>query len=162
MVVMTALELTGHLADRDRWSADRCSMAATLDVVGRRATFLLLREAFYGARRYDEFVRRSELSEAVVAARLRELVDEELLVRVPYREPGQRAREGYELTPKGRELLPAIIALKQWGDRWLTDDGGPLRFDHAGCGAPVHTELRCEEGHRVDGDRIEVAVARRR
>ena len=91
---MSSVRLTGALADRDSWTAESCSLAAALEVIGRRATMLLLREAVYGARRFDEFVRRAGFTEAVTAARLRELVDEGLLERHPYQDPGQRSRAG--------------------------------------------------------------------
>ncbi|HYO02487.1 MAG TPA: helix-turn-helix domain-containing protein [Mycobacterium sp.] len=147
--------LTGALAERDSWSAAECSMAAALGVVGRRASMLLLREAFYGAHRFDEFARRAQLSEKITAARLRELVDEGLLERRPYHVAGQRSREDYHLTEKGRELLPAVLALMQWGDRWVRPDGGRVALTHTDCGAPITVEVRCTEGHPVTADGIE-------
>src|SRR5438270_13984237 len=104
---MSPVTLTGALADRDSWTAESCSLAAALDVIGRRATMLLLREAVYGARRFDEFVRRAGFTEAVTAARLRELVGEGLLERHAGHAPGQRSRAEYHLNEKGRELFPA-------------------------------------------------------
>ena len=95
---MSAVTLTGALVDRDSWTAESCSLAAALDVIGRRATMLLLREAFYGAHRFEEFVRRAGFTEAVTAARLRELVDDGLLERRPYQDRGQRSRAEYHLT----------------------------------------------------------------
>jgi DNA-binding HxlR family transcriptional regulator len=146
-----ALHLAPPLTDRDAWSAEGCSMAAALSVVGTRGVLLCLREAFYGARRFEEFTRRTTLSDAVVAARLKELVAEGLLAKRPYREPGQRAREEYVLTEKGVDLLPALVALMQWGDRWLAPEGhGPITLRHAGeCAEPVRAELRCSAGHPV-------------
>jgi DNA-binding HxlR family transcriptional regulator len=143
------VHLTGELDPRDGWAATRCSVAAALGVVGKRSSLLLLREAFYGATRFDEFARRVGISEPVAAARLRELVDEGLLVREPYREQGQRTRHGYRLTPKGAELFPVLVALMQWGDRWVHEDGGPVELRHHGCGEPVGVEVRCAAGHRV-------------
>jgi len=158
---MATIALTGVLADRDTWTADHCSMAAALGVVGKRATFLLLREAAYGATRFDEFVRRAQLSEAVVATRLRELTDEGLLERVPYREEGARTRQGYELTEKGRELLVVIVALMRWGDRWVAPDGGRVDLHHTGCGGRVEARLQCEHDHDVEPGDLELAVRRR-
>ncbi len=145
------------MADRDAWSAESCSMAAALGVVGTRGSMLCLREAFYGARRFEEFVRRTGLSEAVASARLRELVQEGLLCKQPYREPGQRAREEYVLTDKGVDLFPALVALMQWGDRWLTRDGqGPVALRHAGtCAAPVRVVARCADGHDLGPGDVE-------
>jgi DNA-binding HxlR family transcriptional regulator len=146
---MTSLTLTGGLSDRDSWQADDCSMAAALDVVGRRASLLLLREAFYGAHRFEEFSRRAKLSEKITAMRLRELVDEGLLEKRAYHEPGQRSREDYHLTDKGEELLPALLALMRWGDRWVRTDGGRVSLSHKGCGEPIEVEIRCGENHAV-------------
>jgi DNA-binding HxlR family transcriptional regulator len=156
------MTLKGALSERDSWSATDCSMAAALEVVGRRASMLLLREAFYGAHRFDEFARRAQLSEKITAARLKELVDEGLLERRPYHVAGQRSREDYHLTDKGQELLPALLALMQWGDRWVRPDGGRIALTHVGCGAPITVEVRCTEGHSVAAGGIEAARRRRR
>jgi DNA-binding HxlR family transcriptional regulator len=101
------------------------------------------------------------IAEAVAAKRLRELVDAGLLERQPYREPGQRTRHEYRLTAKGRDLVPAALALMQWGDRYLSDDdGGPLALRHTGCGSPVAVRVRCEAGHDVPLDELGVGVNR--
>ena len=142
--------LTGVLAPREGWRASGCSLARAIDVVSTRSAFLLIREAFYGTTRFDDFAERAGISEPVCAARLRELVDEGLLAREQYQEPGQRARPAYRLTEKGAGLFPALAALMQWGDRWLTEDGGPVEFRHRDCGAPVEAELRCAAGHRTE------------
>ncbi len=163
---MAPLSLTGPLADRDAWSAAGvCSLGRALDVLGTRSSLLLLREAAYGTTRFDDFARRVGLGDAATSARLRELVADELLERVPYRDPGQRTREGYELTERGRDLVVALAALMQWGDRWLQPDGAPVALRHADCGAPVRIEARCADGHAVGPDELEVELgpgARRR
>lgn len=142
--------LTGVLAPRERWQANACSLAKAIDVVSTRSAFLLIREAFYGTTRFDDFAARAGISEPVCAARLRELVGAGLLTREEYREPGQRARRAYRLTDKGAGLFPALAALMEWGDRWLTEDGGPVEFRHRDCGEPVEVELRCAAGHRTE------------
>jgi DNA-binding HxlR family transcriptional regulator len=157
---MSSVTLTGALADRDSWTAKSCSLAAALDVIGRRATMLLLREAFYGAHRFDEFVRRAGFTEAVTAARLRELVDDGLLERRPYQDPGQRSRDEYHLTQKGRDLFPAIVALMRWGDKWVRPDGGRVAFTHADCGAPIDVGVRCAHGHPVSIEDVEADLRR--
>lgn len=160
---MSAAVLEGKLADRDAWSADRCTMAKALDVLGTRTSFLLMREAFYGSRRFDEFARRAGITEASAAARLKELTEHGLLRREPYQEPGQRTRHEYVLTEKGRDLLPVALALMAWGDKHLAGGrGGPLAMKHAGCGAEVAVEVRCVEGHPVPLEELSVSVARRR
>jgi len=90
--------LEGVLAQRDTWTAAQCSIDRAMRAIGNRSTLLLLREAFYGARRFDEFARRVGITEAVAAARLRELVDIGVFERQPYQEPGQRTRHEYRLT----------------------------------------------------------------
>lgn len=156
------LQLRGRLSDRDSWEASRCSIDAALGVVGTRSALLLMREAFYGTRRFDDFAHRVGVTEAVAAARLKELVDAGLLTRAPYREPGQRTRYEYVLTAMGRDLAPAALALMQWGDRWLTGQAGPpLALTHDGCGAPVAVEVRCSEGHEVPLGATAVDVRRR-
>src|SRR5215218_9345385 len=125
--------LEGGLADRDAWSAhDRCSIGRAMQVVGTRSAMLLMREAFYGTRRFDDFAARVGITEAAAAKRLRELVDAGLLERTPYREPGQRTRHEYRLTGMGRDLLPAALALMQWGDGYLAgEEGPPIALHHA-------------------------------
>ena len=154
------IHLTGRLEDRDAWEADTCSMARALDVLRTKSAVLVVREVFYGATRYDELVRRTQLSEPVVAARLRELVADGLLAREEYREPGQRARQGYRLTEKGEDLLPVLAALMQWGEKWLGEQSSGVRLEHHGCGAPARIELRCEAGHTVGPDAVDLAIDR--
>jgi DNA-binding HxlR family transcriptional regulator len=141
--------MSGRLEPRDAWSAEPCSLAAALEILSTRSAFLILREAFYGAARFDEFVRRVRITEPVAAARLSELVEHGLLAREPYRDPGQRARHGYRLTAKGADLFPALVALMQWGDRWREDAGPPVELRHDACGSRVAVELRCAAGHPV-------------
>jgi DNA-binding HxlR family transcriptional regulator len=156
--------LEGPLSDRTAWSAhDRCSVGRAMDVIGTRSAMLLMREAYYGTHRFDDFAARVGITEAVAAKRLRELVDAGLLERRPYREPGQRTRHEYLLTPMGRDLLPAVLALMQWGDRYLAgDEGAPLVLRHADCGAQAAVEIRCAEGHDVPLEELRVGVNRAR
>jgi DNA-binding HxlR family transcriptional regulator len=151
--------LEGVLAQRDTWVAERCSIDRAMRAIGNRSTLLLLREAFYGARRFDEFARRVGITEAVAAARLKELVAVGVFERRPYQEPGQRTRHEYVLTDTGRDLLPVAMALMQWGDEHLTDRA-PLRVTHHGCGAQVHVEVRCDTGHEVPLDELNIALNR--
>jgi DNA-binding HxlR family transcriptional regulator len=153
--------MTGPLAPRADWVIERCPMAATLDIVSTRSAFLILREAFYGATRFEQFVQRTQISEPVAAARLRELTDAGLLDREPYRDPGQRTRSEYHLTDKGADLAPTLIALMDWGDRWGIEGGARIELRHSGCGAPVHAELRCTDGHEVQAGEIELGLRRR-
>ena len=155
------IRMTGALDPRGDWTAERCSLGKALEVVHTRSAMLVLREAFYGATRFDDFAARTELSEPVTSARLRELVDAGLMRREPYREPGARTRLRYRLTEKGAELLPALIALMQWGDRWLQPDGrAPIELRHEQCGGRVSAGLRCDHGHDVATTELSAARGR--
>jgi DNA-binding HxlR family transcriptional regulator len=156
----SVVQMTGTLDPRGAWTADRCSMAKALEVVSARSAFLIMREAFYGTTRFDDFVQRVGITDAVAAARLRELVADGLLAREPYREPGQRTRHHYQLTEKGADLFPVLVALLQWGDRWL-NDGGRVELRHHDCGARVGAEVRCAEGHEVGPGDLELAARSR-
>jgi DNA-binding HxlR family transcriptional regulator len=156
------LRLTGGMKERDTWTAEPvCTIGRALEVVSTRSAMLLLREAFYGATRFEEFARRAGISEPVAAARLRELVQAGILQREDYREAGQRTRQAYRLTEKGADLLPVLVSLMQWGDRWLDQDGGPVALLHRDCGERISAELRCAAGHRVPVDEIDARARRR-
>jgi DNA-binding HxlR family transcriptional regulator len=157
-----ALRMTGSLEPRGSWIADRCTIAKALDVIPTRSAFLILREVFYGTTKFDDFAKRVGISEPVTAARLQELVDNGLLEREDYRDPGQRTRQRYRLTEKGADLFPALVSLMKWGDRWLDARGGPVELRHRDCGEPVAVELRCAAGHPVTPDELDLAPHRRR
>ena len=135
--------------DRFQYSAENCSIRRTLEIVGEKWTLLVLREAFYGVRRFDDFHRALGCARNLLTARLRTLVAEGILSRRPYHKPGRRSRYEYRLTDKGMELFPALVALMQWGDRWTADAAGPpVEVLHRGCGGTVSAELSCSDGHR--------------
>jgi DNA-binding HxlR family transcriptional regulator len=143
--------LEGVLAQRDTWVAAQCSIDRAMRAIGNRSTLLLLREAFYGARRFDEFARRVGITEAVAAARLKELVAVGVFERQPYQEPGQRTRHEYVLTDTGRDLLPVG---RRAPHRPPTDAGDPPRLRGPGTrrsalrrrprGAPRRTQHRAQ------------------
>lgn len=157
------ITLAGRLADRDSWvPSSWCSVERTLDLIGTRATMLLLREVFYGGHRFDDLARRAGVTDAIASKRLRELVDAGILERRPYQEPGQRPRQEYALTESGRELFPVIIALARWGDANL-GDGAPILFTHRDCGGVLNAKVMCENGHEVEpGDTVGTATGGRR
>jgi DNA-binding HxlR family transcriptional regulator len=152
------INLTGRLSPREDWTADRCSIDKAVQVLNTRSALLILREAFYGTTRFDDFAERVGISEPVAAARLRELVDEGLLEREPYREPKQRTRYRYRMTEKGADLFPVLVALMQWGDRWLAPAGAPVQLSHHGCDEPVRLELRCAAGHQPTPGELDLRV----
>jgi DNA-binding HxlR family transcriptional regulator len=130
-----------------------CSVARALEIVGERWSLLVLRELLLGVRRFEQIRSATGAPRAVLADRLRGLVDAGLLSRREYRDAGERARFEYCLTDAGRELQPVLIALMQWGDKHCAPPGGPpLRVTHAGCGAPVRARLVCADGHVLGDD----------
>lgn len=140
------------------WTTEGCTVEAALDVVGDRATFMVVREIGCGVRRFTDIRRRTGLPRDVLSRRLARMVDDGLLRRVPYQEPGSRLREEYRFTEKGFALYPVIVALCDWGSRWTgTDGSSAIEFDHKDCGAVVHARLRCEAGHDVTDVREVVA-----
>jgi DNA-binding HxlR family transcriptional regulator len=132
------------------WSAENCTIGRAMDILGERWTVVVLREIFMGIRRFDDIRVRTGIPRQVLTNRLASLVGHGLLRRQPYQEPGARARDEYRLTQQGLDLYPVLVALLDWGDRYLADpDGPPMLATHRGCGAQVHAELRCTEGHQL-------------
>ncbi|OBK11844.1 winged helix-turn-helix transcriptional regulator [Mycobacterium asiaticum] len=152
--------LQGRLADRDSWSAvGECAIEKTMTVVGTKSAMLIMREAYYGTTRFDDFARRVGITKAAAAARLAELVDLGLLARRPYREPGQRSRDEYVLTEAGVEFMPVVWSMFQWGQRHLPGRHR-LRLTHLGCGADAEVEIRCTEGHLVAPEELGMRLVR--
>lgn len=146
-----SVQLAGHLATRgDHPLGDHCPLERTVQVIGNRTSLLLLREAFYGASRFDELWKRVGITEASAAQRLRILVDAGVLEKRPYREPGQRTRSGYHLTRAGHDLMPVVLGLLQWGIDHTPQTEGSAQITHQECGAEVRPVLRCAAGHDVD------------
>lgn len=132
------------MIDRASYSAENCSVARTLEVVGEKWTLLVLREAFYGVRRFSDFQAHLGVARNLLSARLTTLVDQGILQRRTYQAPGERTRQEYTLTPKGRDLFPALVALMQWGDTYLSDPAGPpVVVVHNDCGHSVRAVLEC-------------------
>ncbi|MEO6397965.1 MAG: helix-turn-helix domain-containing protein [Tepidiformaceae bacterium] len=118
-----------------------CSVARTLEVVGEWWTMLVLREAFNGVRRFDEFQVRLGIARNVLATRLQGLVDHGVLERRLYQERPERSE--YRLTEKGRDLYPVLISLMRWGDKYTVGEAGPpVRFTHE-CGNDPQAMLAC-------------------
>ncbi len=127
----------------------RCPVARAMAVLGERWAMLILREAFYGSTRFDEFERHLGIAPNILSARLRGLVAAGLLKRVA----AEGGRHAYRLTEKGRDVLPVYLALKRWGDRWMGDAAGPLiRLEDKVTGAEVSVAAPV----RADGTPIRV------
>ena len=118
---------------------------------------LIMREAYYGTTRFDDFVRRVGITKAATSARLSELVNAGMLTRKPYREPGQRVRDEYVLTEAGIDFMPVVWAMFEWGRKHLPHRS-TLRLTHDGCGAEATVQIRCAKGHQVPADEIAVRV----
>ncbi len=108
---------------RTSFSEMPCSVARTLDVVGHWWSFMIVRNAFYGQTRFKEFQESLGIAKNILSARLKDLTEAEILERIPDRS-GSKYSE-YLLTDKGRDLLPVLVSLMQWGDRWAAPEEGP-------------------------------------
>lgn len=104
----------------------------------------MLREAFYGTKRFDDFQRVLGIGRNILTQRLNRLVEEGIFERVPYQE--RPARYEYLLTSKGRELFPVLAAMNSWGDRWLASDAGaPVVLHHATCDHDSSAVVVCSQ-----------------
>jgi DNA-binding HxlR family transcriptional regulator len=136
------------------YDSANCAIGAAVDIIGERPTFLVLREAFNGVRRFDDMRRRTGMPRQVLSDRLARLVQEDLLRKVPYQDAGQRTRHEYRLTGKGLDLYPVLVALMEWGDRHALGSAGPqVMLRHRDCGEPVRLQLACEAGHILESAR---------
>ncbi|HEX6582885.1 MAG TPA: helix-turn-helix domain-containing protein [Thermoleophilaceae bacterium] len=119
-----------------------CSVARALEAIGDRWTMLVIRDAFHGVSRFDDFQQRLGIARNVLTDRLNRLTDEGILVKHPYQERPERFE--YRLTEKGLDLFPVLMSLMKWGDRHAPDaDGPPLVVVHRDCGGEIDARLRC-------------------
>ena len=122
----------------DHWD---CSVARTVDVLGDWWTPMVLRSAFLGVRRFDDFIESLGTPRNVLAERLSRLCDEGILVKVPYQD--RPTRHEYRLTEKGLALYPVMVAMLHWGNEWLEwgPDGPPVDLIDRETGAAIHPLL---------------------
>ena|SRR5579859_4649218 len=125
-------------------SEQPCPVARTLDVVGEWWTLVIVRDAFRGARRFEDF-RRMGIADNILSARLKMLVEEDILERRPYQE--HPARFEYVLTEKGTDLTLVLGALATWGMRW-TKGPNHSHITHSECGKSLKLQAYCEECER--------------
>jgi DNA-binding HxlR family transcriptional regulator len=131
-----------------------CSAARALEVVGERWTLLIVRDAFLGVRRFDDFRRGLGIARNVLQARLERLVEEGVFERRLYQE--RPPRHEYRLTGKGIDLWPVLVALLQWGDRHAYPDGSPMLLEHRDCGGAVDDRRECRRcGARLEARDVE-------
>ncbi len=128
----------------DETSRLQCSVARTLSVVGERWTLLIVRDAFMGVRRFEDFQRDLGITRHLLSERLRKLVAHGIFARVAYQQKPERYE--YRLSEKGLDLYPILISLLGWGDRWMSDEHGPpLRLENRACGHEGAPVLCCSE-----------------
>ena len=125
------------------YERQQCSIARSLELIGERWTILIIRDAFLGIRRFDDFQRNLGIARNVLQARLARLVETGILERVRYQERPERFE--YRLSPKGLDLWPVVVSLLAWGDRHAAPDGPPMLLEHRGCGGRVNDRRICEE-----------------
>ena len=135
-----------------------CTIARAVAQVGDEWTLLIVREMFLGTRRFDDFLRLTGMSSHLLAQRLKKLEAEGVIRRAPYSE--RPPRHDYRLTEKGRDLWAVIIALKQWGDRWLGTDDTPVQITHKACGKVVRPHMTCPDcGERIEAHDAEAQLS---
>jgi DNA-binding HxlR family transcriptional regulator len=119
-----------------------CSIIRPLSVLGDRWTFMVVKQAFAGTRRFEDFLLALGISRGRLADRLERLVENGILERSPYR--SGRTRHEYRLTEKGHALYPVLLALRDWGDRYMAPAGPPVLYRHEACGGEAHAHITCE------------------
>ena len=134
-----------------------CSIGQSLEVVGEWWSLLIIRDAFLGVTRFDDFQERLGIARNVLNQRLSHLVDEGVFERVAYNE--HPPRYDYVLTEQGRDLWPVVVALRQWGDRWRAPDGPPLQLLHRECGHITELVPVCAHCHAPVGPTDVSAIA---
>jgi len=157
------MTVSGRLATGDRKGySDVCPIERALKTIGTRSALVILREAFWGARRFEDFAQRAGITEQIASARLKQLVDAGIMTKQPYKTPGQRVRYEYVLTGLGRQLFPVLVSLIEFG-LLLQGDAKRLDLVHGeGCGAPITTHLQCAEGHAVNLTQTEARIRPRK
>ena len=140
----------GGIANRE------CSIARAMDVIGDRWTLLVMREAYYGTTRFDDFEYFVGAASNILSSRLKKLVEAGMMKKLPV--PGHGARHEYVLTDLGRAFFPAYLALKKWGDDWLAEPEGPqVVFVERSTGRPVkYPALRASNGRPLGVDDVHV------
>jgi DNA-binding HxlR family transcriptional regulator len=128
-------------ADRQDELASACSIEAALRVFGDRWTLLVLRDAFRGVRRFDDFATDLGIARSLLTDRLNRLVEHGILEKVPYQT--RPLRHEYRLTDRGRDLSPALVAFMHWGDKHLVTDEPPVVLVHGSCGHPLEQVFVC-------------------
>ena len=119
---------------------ETCSIGRAMEILGERWTFLILRESFYGVRRFSDMQRNLGIARNILSARLQLLVRSGILERRRYQDEPERFE--YKLTEMGLGLYPAVVAIMRWGDEHLRDDGPPVLLRHS-CGHSADPVMVC-------------------
>jgi DNA-binding HxlR family transcriptional regulator len=134
---------------RTSFETMNCSVAQCLEVIGEWWSMLIVRDAFLGVRRFDDFQSRLGISRNILTTRLTSLVEAGVLRKVPYQE--RPVRHEYRLTEKGHDLWTVLTAMREWGDRWAAPNGAPLELVHDACGEVMLVAHSCRTcGEPVD------------
>jgi len=140
---------------------ENCAIARSSGIVGERWVWVILRQAFNGARRFEDYQRGIGLARNVLTDRLNRLVDHGILARRPYADHAARELNEYRLTDKGRALFPVYAALMQWGNEWTELPAPPVDLLHKPCGHRVSARVVCSHcGEELDGHDTEPVVGR--
>lgn len=137
---------------------EKCSIARPAALLGDRWTFMVLRDAFLGVRRFDQFQSRLGMSRAILADRLTRLVDAGVLARQPYADE-YRTRHEYRLTPMGLDLYPVMLAMRTFADKHMSPEGPLVVSRHKGCGGVAEVTVCCSECAQTLGARDVVVEA---
>jgi DNA-binding HxlR family transcriptional regulator len=137
---------------------DRCGMALACDLLGDRWMMLIVREAFYGISRFDDLRADLGIPRGILSERLKKLLNSDVLEKTPYREGTSRVRHEYHLTPRGRELGIAMIALMQWGDKHLQSQPSLLRITDRVSGADLTAGLISPDGQAINLDQVKIEI----
>jgi DNA-binding HxlR family transcriptional regulator len=144
------MTLSGQLADRDTLDISPwCPIERALELVGTHSAIVLLREAFWGARRFEDLARRAGVTQQIAAKRLKQFVDAGIMTKQPYRTSGQRTRYEYVLTETGRALFPVMVSLSAFGRVLQGDSAGLYTVHGEQCGAQLYAKVQCAQGHPV-------------
>lgn len=142
--------------ERTSFADMRCSLARTLEKIGDWWTPLILRDLFLGVARFDALVEDLGLSRNLLTTRLKSLERHGIISRRAYQQ--KPVRHEYVLTEAGRDLVPILLALTAWGDRWAPPpEGAPLKFRHKGCGEIFEARITCSScGELITDEDVEV------
>jgi len=136
---------------------DHCNLTRAIGLVGDKWNLMILRSALYGVRRFDDFQSELGAPRTVLSGRLKKLIEQGLLETRNYREEGRRARKEYILTEQGNALRPVLIALTQWGDKWLGGGEAPISFTQK-SGGTVKAGFVGDDGREVAVEELRIVL----